>query len=57
MRQQTIDALRAHLVHLGAMPGEAEIMANFADNNMPNGVPSEDHFSTALEIIKKHFVI
>ena len=53
MRQQTIDALRAHLVRLGAMPGEAEIMANFADNNLPAGTG----FSAALDFIKTRFEI
>lgn len=51
MKQETIEALRAHLVHLGAMPGEAEIMAAHADNNLP----AEADIKTAIDYIKTQF--
>lgn len=53
MTQQIQQPLRDHLVHLGAMPGEAEIMAVAADNNLPAGAT----FSEAFDYIKTHFEI
>lgn len=51
MKQSTLDALRAHLIHLGSMPGEAEIMSTAADNNLPAGAS----FAEALEYVISHF--
>lgn len=53
MTQQIQQSLRDNLVHLGAMPGEAEIMANYADNELPAGAT----FAEAIDYIKKHFEI
>ena len=50
MTQKTREALVAQLIHLGAMPGEAEILANQADNNLRPGAT----FPEAWEYIKKH---
>lgn len=53
MKADTRTALVAHLIHLGAMPGEAEIMATQADNTLPAGAT----FGEAIDYIKSHFEI
>jgi hypothetical protein len=54
MKQETIESMRGYLVaNYGAMPGEAEIMATAADNNLPAGTS----FADALEYVKTHFQI
>lgn len=53
MTQQIQQSLRDHLVHLGAMPGEAEIMTTYADNTLPAGAS----FAEAFDYIKTHFEI
>ena len=53
MTTRILNTLTAQLVHLGAMPGEAEIMANYADNTLPPGTT----FAEAFDHIKTHFAI
>lgn len=53
MKAEILRALTAQLVHLGALPGEAEIMANHADNTLPAGAT----FAEAIDYIKAHFEI
>lgn len=49
MKQEILQQLRDHLVHLGAMPGEAEIMVTHANNNLP----ADTDFKTSLDTIRK----
>lgn len=53
MKAEILRTLTAQLVHLGAMPGEAEIMANHADNTLP----ADTTFGEAIDYIKAHFEI
>lgn len=53
MKAETLHTLTAQLVHLGAMPGEAEIMANYADNELP----ADATFAQALHFVKITFEI
>lgn len=53
MKAETLQQLRDHLVHLGAMPGEAEIMVTQADNTLP----ADTDFKTAISAIQKKFGI
>ena len=53
MKATTREALVAQLIHLGAMPGEAEIMANYADNELP----ADATFAQALHFVKITFEI
>ena len=51
MKQEILNQLRGHLIHLGAMPNEAEIMVTHADNTLP----ADTDFKTALDTIRKKF--
>lgn len=53
MKAEILRTLTAQLVHLGAMPGEAEIMANHADNELP----ADATFAQALYFVKIRFGI
>lgn len=53
MKAEILNTVRVHLIHLGALPGEAEIMANHADNTLPAGAT----FAEAIDYIKAHFEI
>lgn len=53
MKAEILRTLTAQLVHLGAMPGEAEIMANYADNELP----ADATFAQALHFVKITFEI
>ena len=53
MKAEILCTLTAQLIHLGAMPGEAEIMANQADNTLP----ADTSFAEAFDYIKSHFEI
>lgn len=53
MKAEILHTLTAQLVHLGAMPGEAEIMANYADNELP----ADATFAQALHFVKTTFEI
>ena len=53
MKAEILRTLTAQLVHLGAMPGEAEIMANYADNELQ----ADATFAQAIDYIKSHFEI
>ena len=53
MKQEILNQLRGHLIHLGAMPNEAEIMVTHADNNLP----AEATFAEGTEYIKTHFEV
>lgn len=53
MKAEILHSLTAQLVHLGAMPGEAEIMANYADNELP----ADATFAQALHFVKITFEI
>lgn len=53
MKAEILHTLTAQLVHLGAMPGEAEIMANYADNELP----ADATFAQALHFVKITFEI
>lgn len=53
MKAEILSTLTAQLVHLGAMPGEAEIMATQADNTLP----AEATFAEAIDYVKTHFEI
>lgn len=53
MNQEILQHESAHLVHLGAMPGEAEIMVTSADNTLP----ADTDFKTSLDTIRKKFGI
>lgn len=53
MKAATREALVVQLIHLGAMPGEAEIAANVADNTLPAGAS----FSDAIAFVRKRFGI
>lgn len=53
MKAEILRTLTAQLIHLGAMPGEAEIMATQADNTLPAGAT----FAEAFDYIKTHFEI
>lgn len=53
MKREILQQLRDHLVHLGAMPGEADIMVALADNTLP----ADTDFKTAIDITEKKFGI
>lgn len=53
MKAEILRTLTAQLVHLGAMPGEAEIMATQSDNTLP----ADTSFGEAFDYIKTHFEI
>lgn len=53
MKAEILRTLTAQLVHLGAMPGEAEIMANYADNELQ----ADATFAQAFHFIKITFEI
>lgn len=53
MTAAILNTIRVHLIHLGAMPGEAEIMANYANNTLPE----DTCFGDAIDYIKQHFGI
>ena len=53
MTADTRKALVAQLIHLGCMPGDAEILASHADNTLPSGAT----FAEAYDYIKTHFEI
>ena len=53
MKAATLEALVAQLIHLGAMPGEAEIMVNYADNELQ----ADATFTQTFHFIKITFEI